>query len=482
MPFDRQYFDQFTAQNNKGANPAGFLEFRIPHRWLTETGIVIIDTPGAGDILVSQASPVWETVAASEATMMVISALSPLSLTERAFVDEHIYGQKVPKVSVVITHLDQINSDEREEVIQYIAKKVAVFWRENVEVWSAHDINIVSNNLNLARKGPDQIRIALESWANDLRRKQERLAQVLAQLLSLILSLRSMLVAGRQAMEAEESMRDNAVKRATLSLETERMKWEDIRLDFERRTSEGEAWLQQTIGDNTANIVQRLAFEVNRVPNPREWWARELPYRMAQELRTLSKSISFELSRRLERDMQWLLMEARRSFSVQLAAKPNAPMVEVGEDALPSPHTHLADLNRFRITTRLVSIAAGTTGYLLFGPLGILVSGLGQLFAETTINKKIQEQRDESAKLLSDTVYQVTRKAFLVGKDRIREAYRISLEETKEQESTWHRQRLETIAAAPLKSDEKSGQMRQACESVDTLLQRIKSLQDETRP
>ena len=479
IPFDRDALERFSADSH-GRDPTGVLEIRLPHPWLKRNGIAFIDSPGANDPVGPRAALACEAIANCEATLIAISAISPLSLTEKNFIEEHVFSHKVPQVAVVITRLDQVAEKEREDVVRYVLDKLRS-WKFPIEVWSAHGEPVLRTDLPLQAKGPEQMLSALERWVREPRRQRHRFAQIAAQLLDLVGVQRAALVARQELLKTEAAAGQQAIARARQLLENEQMTWEDLRLELERRCNSTQDWLHQSVADARPNLLERLRMELNRTNHPHDWWLKEMPYRLNQELRGLSRSMGAALSDRFKKDAAWLSEATRQAFSVQLAGKAQSPAMELGQDPSLPPREGLLDLDRYRMQTRIISVLAATGGFLLFGPLGGLVSAVGGIVAERSLSEKLQEQRDLLRTALDDGLHAVLQAAERAGRDNIQQAYAQLLEETKQRETTWQRTRLVAISADVPDLQLERSRISDTLGQVDALMRDIRTVSEELK-
>ena len=88
--------------------------------WLNESGIEIIDTPGAGDLEEKRARVIGDALLSCDGAIVAISAASPFSMSEKLFIEQRLISHKIPFLMVVITKLDTIRENERAGVINYI--------------------------------------------------------------------------------------------------------------------------------------------------------------------------------------------------------------------------------------------------------------------------------------------------------------------------------------------------------------------------
>lgn len=103
--------------------PVSHLDVRLPLPWLK--GVCVVDTPGTGDLLWRFDRRVQEYLARADAVVFVVSALSPLSESERMFLRLSVLPQELPKVVFVINMLDKVEKEEdAQEIARFLTAKI----------------------------------------------------------------------------------------------------------------------------------------------------------------------------------------------------------------------------------------------------------------------------------------------------------------------------------------------------------------------
>lgn len=93
--------------------PVANLALRAPVEWLR--GMRLVDTPGTGDIFNRFDNQVHDYLAKADAVLCVVSAISPLSESEQAFLRVAVVPQDFPKLFFVINMLDFARTEEEAE-------------------------------------------------------------------------------------------------------------------------------------------------------------------------------------------------------------------------------------------------------------------------------------------------------------------------------------------------------------------------------
>lgn len=98
------------------------LRIEAPLRMLKELSLV--DTPGMGDLMWRFDKQVQRYLPLADAVIYVVSALSPLSETERAFLNLSLRPQELSKVTFVVNALDTLRPRDAERVLDRIREQL----------------------------------------------------------------------------------------------------------------------------------------------------------------------------------------------------------------------------------------------------------------------------------------------------------------------------------------------------------------------
>jgi len=90
------------------------------------SSIILIDTPGINDISKSRAEIVYGLIPSADIVIYVISALKPFSDAERVFLEERLLSSDLKKIYFVVNRIDEIETDERQELVADIAKNLVI--------------------------------------------------------------------------------------------------------------------------------------------------------------------------------------------------------------------------------------------------------------------------------------------------------------------------------------------------------------------
>lgn len=449
-PFSPEEIERYRRSESV-ADAAGVLDVTVPSEWLATSGVTLIDTPGVGDLHSPDAST-YEAVANCDGVLIVVAATSPLSLTEKLIVDEHVFRHAIPRVAFVVTKLDLIPADERATLVQYVLDK-ALAWCPAAEVWVANDD---AGHLpeGLHGRGLADVRHRLHSWGSDPERVKYRARQAASQLKALGRLFRTSLQSRMNLCDMDALQRGEASRLASTRLNSEALAWEDIRLGFDKRAVATEIWFKQASENANGQLRERLTRELERTANPREWWLNDLSHKLTHEYRVLTRSMADGVTKRLRDDQEWLHSQISNAFSITEVPQLSAVSLADNRDPGPTAPSQLADLKRYQIFGRLAGALAGAGMMVLLAPTGVgplvagsLATGLGTVLTDRFLGQKVQEQKTTLAKALATHLDAIAHALDTQARDGIRKAYSAVLEETKRLEGTWLKSELERISS-----------------------------------
>ncbi|WP_406286859.1 dynamin family protein [Embleya sp. NBC_00896] len=352
---------------------------------------------------------VRRTVAASDAVLMVVSASAPLGLSETSFLEEEVLARHVPRITVVVSKLDTVDEDEREDIVEYLGGRV----------------RRISPTLQVLA-GPhreDAAPVAgvyerLTEYTTSSGRRNMRSRQTAGQLLSL---LDEMVQVGRDGLAA--AVLGDAERRRTADeseIEIDRMatEWGKVRVELQQRRTQTAEKFREHLHSSRGDLLETLRYEMERTPDPRTWWERDLPYRLRRELTALAKKFEAQLHSSVQADVAWLDAKMKAHFGrgtkyrmekvEQLSAD-----FELGE----AESLGLKDLKSRKLAWRIGPTGVAVLGMLLIPltggaaalPMGVgmAASAGGMVLGEVKSGSLVDQQRAQGMKALEPTVEEV---------------------------------------------------------------------------
>ncbi len=414
----------------------GLHEVEVPSAWLREAGLQLVDTPGAGAPDSARSAFATEVIAASDATLVAVSATMPLSLTERAFIEQEVLGGAVPRIAVVVTRLDQVGVKERGRVLAHITEKVAD-WAPDAEVWSSFGPPTLSIEAGVNVAGVAAMRERLSEWSSDPEHQYRRLLQLSAQLEQLLAAANSATRTRIEFAQRARSASAEDLQEALQKLSRQGLQWEQLRGELGRRELAAETWLEEKLREGLTAVGENLAAVVRSQPNPREWWETEFATTFKRQVGDYVRRLEGALQNRIAADSLWLAEKAQAEMEwSMIAAGTSAVMGDATSEELNAPG-ELADLTRSRMIARVGVGAVTLAAYTLAAPLGMAVGIGGGLLNERLLSGKLNEQRAAVIAAIKNGLEARADEVCLAASRRLRGVYARLGGQTEREEMAW---------------------------------------------
>lgn len=435
--------------------------------WLRAADVELIDTPGVGDLNTQRAALVSDLLSQCDAVVLVVSATSPFSMTEAAFLEEEVLSRHIPLILTVVSKLDGIPAGERGKIFDVIRERAAQV---------SHGIPVISGGVlgadEVQDEALDEVRRRIEALAAEGDRRGWRSRQIAGLIAG---SLARLVESGKGALDAagmEREERERALNEAKAGLREDEMKWEQLRIELEQRRLQCEQELRKRIAATRGNLLDLLQFELKRTHDPKAWAEREMPFRVRRETAAFSRQLEDFLIAAIARDFAWLQSQVSNTFAARMA-RGAAP--QAGQEVAPVlPHLELADTQRMRFLSRVGSGAATIAGYLIVGPLASAAAVAWGLASEPFIDKKVQAQRDIAMREVNRSIDQFLDEYANRVSERLRGFYRQLIADTKREQSAWRGAKVAALeAGGGRKGNAGERPWRQAIEAASVLRDEI---------
>ncbi len=414
------------------------IDIGVPNAWLRELGIQLLDTPGAGDLAPEALEQVIDAICISDAAIIVLDARMAMSLTERAFAEQHVLGRRVPHILAVLAHLDEVQPEHRGKVLRHVQDRVAALHPRMVFA-SAHGESVTPAEAAIEIAGPEAIRATLALWASESEHR-ERLRRQLGANLQWFLALvendlnlrrRTSAMAGeqkRQELDAEKARFNHA-----------RLGWEDLRLTLLERCEATLDFIDQRLRAAEKNLLDTLKLEVRVAPEPGTWWQQQLPIRLRQEFANLATALAEPLTQRILSDFGWLYREIDERFDRRLGKGFEPASLEgwLRDSADLKEVARMRDLRTLRLMVRIGTGAATAVGFWLYGPLGVAASIGSGVLGEYLIKKQDDEQRKSYYSALDSILPRSLHQGAQAVRGRIQLEYEGLFRESQREEEMW---------------------------------------------
>jgi GTPase SAR1 family protein len=440
-----------TQENIDEGEISTRVSITVDEAWLRALDVELIDTPGAGDLSEQRAAVVFDLLSQCDAAVLVISATSPFSLTEAAFLEQEVIGRHIPRVIVMVTKLDTIALAERKSVLATIRERVAQV-SSAIQVLPTYPLDDSTTEAEILA----DLKTRIAELVAPEERRQCRNQQVAAQLADCLSKVETIGEAAIASIRLSCPEREQAVLQAQDRLLQAKLKWENLHLELERQRLECEQTLKQKISYAKTQLVEVLKLELSQTAQPKTWWEKELPMRLRRELITLARKSESWLVETISKDFVWLRSEIARLFSVS-APELNKPSLEQIDMTFVMTQLKLSNTGRDRLFSKIGSSAAAVCGYVLAGPVAIVVGTSVWLVSERIIKRQTQIQRQLLAEELQRTVDFTFAEYANAACKRLQELYSDLAQDIYKQQSAWQTT-ITTALATGSSEDEKAWQ------------------------
>lgn len=301
--FCSENLDLFCAGNAR-EDAVGILSVHYPAEFL-KPATVIQDTPGFDDLLTTRADITFAALENCDAALVVVSAIAPLSLNEKTFIESYLARRAIPKIAIVITFLDKLNPKQMARQLEYISQTSRAAWPK-IEIWTNKNIQELNDKADFVN-GPEAMRKRIVSWSKYPDLEKQRANHFCARLeaiLNEVLSERTALLAN---LEADRKVREKNLRLAMENLSENAQGWQDLRRGFMERGADCAKKLQAILAGRVDKIYNlslkdsRQSFEAS----------------LRLNLQGLVAEISQDLQQALSNDMENLLADIRGKYGIE---------------------------------------------------------------------------------------------------------------------------------------------------------------------
>ncbi|MEU6067808.1 dynamin family protein [Streptomyces sp. NPDC047082] len=418
----------------------------VADTWLTELGIELVDLPGVNSGSEEQFEQVRRTAAASDAVLFVVSAVSPMSSTEHRLLQEEVLCRHVPFTAVVVTMLDLVGPEDREETVRHLGQRL-------------EDLPGTLPVLPAPEPGGGEpelaaLRSLVEGFARGSGRALWRDRRIAAQVAD---HCEAMTGIAAEALAADGLSHAEAGERAAQArtlLEKEEQQWEQLRIDLTERQLALTARLREQIQKDRDGLIERLRWELERAQDPGDWWKRDLPFRLRHELSVLAQRSERTVLPGLTADTDWLDAEVAGRLP---GASPSPVPAWLGPTVEPQLTGEISDLSRTRLATRLGAQGGAIVGYFIAlarsAPIPMIYGAgfslIGGLLAEGAIRSATEQQRSEVDAVLVRVVDDSTAAFLRQAVDLLSDIYTDVFDQLRQSRVVWHDSRRAALEAPP---------------------------------
>ncbi|MEH1868010.1 MAG: dynamin family protein [Nostoc sp.] len=432
-PIEALSWRDLTAIDPDGSEQEviGQVRLTLTHPWLQALDVELIDTPGVGELNGRRAALALDVLSQCDASVFVVSATLPFSMTEATFLEQEVIGRHIPNILVAVSKLDTIPEEERLEVFNSICKRIAKI-SSKIAVLPLYPVSDSNSETEVFAA----VKAEIESMVAKGDRRTWRSRKIAGQITDYLSNLIKVgeLAISTAVMDANE--KETALIKVNEEIKNAQIDWERIRLNLDQKRLQRTKVLQQKVMEAKAELLENLSLELKRTQDPKTWWEQDLPFRLRRELIRLSRQLESDVLKALALDFEWLQYEVSKLFSTNISSEEINTSEAVKID-LNLQQFSLTEIEKYRIFTRLGGSAATICSSVFGGPIGIAVSTTIWIIGEQVIKEKLQEERKLLNQELEHSIDRSIDEYFKRLANRLRQLYNQLAEEIQEEKIAW---------------------------------------------
>jgi len=467
---DDMQWEKLIADND-GNDPKGVLSIEIPNGFMKQSGIQLIDTPGAGDIFGKRAAITTGAIVACDATIVAVSALAPFSLTEKSFVEDSIFLKNIPRIALLATRFDQLEEKDRSKVFNHLQKTIEK-WDYDIPMWiSGYKLDPFNENVVFGKKEISDKILEWSSSSNNDFLRYEQVTKNLVYLLEKFVKLKEEEVRIDKLSYQEKRVEIEAIND---KIKDDDLKWKSIILKLEERLLAFNESFKNILDDGKEEILEDLTFQLKKTPNPKIWWTDDLPHYINRFLKKEAKSISAKLQNKATSDINWFYKEMDNTFDWRLTNKfSNNVSVDINNKNI-VPDNDMINLGKARTIARLGLTGATMIGYVFNPMVGMGIGAVGAAISETIFKKEIDAQRNclkiELNLFIEKLFSNITKNSY----EKMKEVYLFNIDKLKEEQKIWYREVLKKLKES--ESNLENNDILETTNQLDNAKKILKSL------
>ncbi|MDO5552465.1 MAG: dynamin family protein [Planctomycetia bacterium] len=451
--YSRKELDTFypTEEITPEIAQSGYYLYQVPLIWLDQKQLEFIDTPGMDDTETFREQLATEAVRSSDAVLLVVGATTPLSISERTYLEEHVYSTRVPRVAIVITMIDRVPVKERPALAENIRTRIQS-WYPQAEIWLAEghdDSNIETPNEYSIPVGVDSMRSGIDRWASDPEHSLARTDQIKTQLenlLNLYLNgLQTRINVFHKTQEEKEEYQQTLKRK----LDADALLWNDLELEMDSRGLKIGTVLQEQLYNKEKEMTQSLQKELDKAVNPALWWEQEFPFQVSRCFGEIASLVGNSITTLVESDFRWLNQEALKQTGnwTEFIQSASIPLPTETNGAGISEQLSVDNLQSKQLMKRVGFAVAGTGAYLFFGPIGPIVAASFAYISERKYKAETDEQKETIRNEISKFVPYLFQKISDKAKQVLQQKYVDAVKHIRDEKKQWYNAQLEAIKA-----------------------------------
>lgn len=425
------------ANNFGEEEPKGSVIVGIPHPWLGQHNIEIIDSPGAGDLSEERAKVIGDVLNRTDGAIIALNATAALSKSEILFIQNRILSRKTPFTLIIVNKLDLVKEEERCKVIKYI-KNVLTLNNMDIPVFVPYDIKMPDDTYNDII-GMDKVMDALVGWTTNPERQQLIERWAYSRIEEIVKTVIDSLTEQEKLLKMDDNKRLEAIALKKQALSKLELEWNDLALKLQSKSNDCYTRFLEKVEEYTLDIKEKLQYEASHASIPEKWWKEDYPYRLKIELANMSVGLENVISRIVTKDAKWfndILNQKFRSI-IQVGSIYITEKEEYKKNSSQRV-LEFEDLNKKQNLARVGTVALSLALAPVFGIMATMgVGTAGTLITNNVFKKKIEEQRNMVKEAIAKDIPIIVMQATSSSEKRIQSLYDEMLDESDKKKQAW---------------------------------------------
>jgi len=451
------------------AAPAGSsFSLAIADPWLSSLNLRMIEKPALDATDEDIALRSEECLRGADCVLLVIDALTPLRRSETGLLAQCV-RRSIP-VAVYLAKGDLLAERERAEVLDFV--------RRHAEAISG-EIPVLGCLAKDASPGLAAVKTEMNGMIVKMDVAALRNLWVMQALLSALGAVAAGAEAGLEAQQKSHEDRKKQQERRCAAIESQSLGWMQIEQTLDGRRQRVTGLVRDHLASNRDTIIESLEYELDRTPDVKLWWERDLPFRLQRELRGVAGQAAGLLNRQFAEDLRWLQEALRKQFSYSLPVF-SEPGFAIDPVTPSRPEMNLADLHKYSVMTRIGTVGAVIgTGTLLATagiaavPMAISV-GVG-LISEQVVRWHSAKDKEKVRGELSRIVQTAELDYARAVSEKLRESYDRIVSDLKEHQARWLQAQLQAVAGLDAKGTEPAPRWAGILQRTNSLVAEIQT-------
>lgn len=346
--------------------------------WLLMHNLAIVEYPSLEKLSAKQRELVRASVATSDLAILAVSAAYPLGMSEANLLQNWVLNQHISQAIVLANRIQTIPDEERNHVYKYLQARVA-------EVSDQAFLFISGLHIKGLDRETERIQQAIAHFASEPSRTFQRsrhLAAMLGDCLEAILNIGRIMEAANEVSQKKYAKSQRLIEQ---QLKDTVIKWDKLAIELSSQRTNFQQQVREKLEKSKNDLITRLCFELNKAPDPKIWWENDLEFRLQQsEIPLFQRKVEEATLPALRASSLWLQKSIKEAFGINLEIVFPSSLSSIDPD-LNFSDLKLADLQKYRIFSRIGTAATVLAAYILVPPVGAAAMAASVIGSTTAI-------------------------------------------------------------------------------------------------